>query len=360
MNSGNNHTGKIMKHRYITALMFLIAGLVMSSCEEVEVEPLVYDDSSFKEVRMYTREIVNDDHASLKDVTVSFDVNKDQKTVKVVVKTGTDLTNLYGIAKLENGCTVSAASGSVDFGKMGDFSQPQKYLVKSKNGIAVEWTVSLEILPPPPPVTNPTGFELKRKDGTNKHIPLASEFGDLQHFQSKYYGHSYDGSAEGFSKVADDPDLNFKNTEDFSLSFWVKTTASNSDPEMLATQNWASSGNTGITIAFLEGNWRAVVSDGQGHKADVRTTDAGKSFNNGSWHLLVVTYDRDGNMTMYQDGEEIGSADMSEVGDIDSGNPFHIAQDGTGGYGDAFTGDIAGTTIYNYVLTADEVSALAD
>lgn len=36
---------------------------------------------------------------------------------------------------------------------------------------------------------------------------------------------------------------------------------------------------------------------------------------------------------------------MSGVGDIDSGMPIHVAQDGTGAYGIPFTGKIAGSTI---------------
>ena len=347
-----------MKINNIIVFMLLLGGLFFSGCEDIEVTPLEYSNSSFKEVRMFLREI-SDDHASSKDLTVSSTIVENGDSVIVMVKTDTDITKLYGIAKLEDGCTVEPVGNAPAFGMVADFSQPYSYLVKSADGQAREWIVAVKVAPPPPEVTDPTGFEIIYQDGSNKHIAFASEAGELQFFNGKFYGHSYDGSAEGFSKLVDDPALSFKNTGDFSIAFWVSTTASNSDPSMMGTQSWASSGNTGFTFAFRGDNWRVAISDGLGHKADARTQDLGIPFNDGGWHLLVVTCDRDGNMTMYQDGAEVASEDMSEIGDIDSGMPIHIAQDGTGAYGDAFTGDIAGSTIYDYVLTVDEISELA-
>ena len=347
----------MMNTKYIIALLFLSFGFIFTGCEEVEVESLAYNQSNFQEVRMYLREIV-DDHASMKDLTVSSEVKESVDSVIVTVKTDTDVTNLYAIAKLENGCTVEPIDNSPGFGTVADFTQTQKYLVSSSEGTPREWTVKVVVAPPPPEVNDPTGFELIREDGTQKHIGFESEFGDLSHFSGRFYGHSYDGTGDGFSKLVDDPALNFKNTEDFSIAFWVNTTASNSDPAMMGTQNWASSGNTGFTFAFREDNWRVSVSDGLGHKADVSTS--GVPFNDGGWHLLIVTCDRDGDMTMYQDGSQVGNADMSGVGDIDSGMPIHVAQDGTGLYGVAFAGKIAGSTIYDYVLSAEDISAMVD
>lgn len=345
-----------MKIKNILAILLLAAGYILNGCKEVDVTPLVYDDSSFTEVRMYLREIVGD-HTSIKDLTVSSKIVQNGDSVKVVVKTDTDLTKLYAIAKLASGCTVAPVDGAPEFGTIADYSKPYTYAVKSANGQSREWKLTVTVAPPPPVVTTPTGFQLIRQDGTTKYIAFDSQFGELKFFDNKYYGHSYDGGAQSFSKLADDPDLNFKNTGDFSIAFRVRTTANNSDPSMMGTQDWNSSGNKGFTFAFRGNNWRVVVSDGS-HKADKSTSGLGKPFNDGSWHLLVVTFDRDGSMTMYQDGEVVASADMSAVGNIDSGMAIHIAQDGPGNYDPSFKGDIAGTLIYNYVLTSDMIKAL--
>lgn len=344
-----------MKFKYIIILMLLMGSWSFISCDKEDINSLVYDDSSFTEIRMYLREIV-DDHTSRKDLTESVTVDKDTRTVNIVVKYDSDLTQLYGIATLARGCTVSPVADAPEFGEVGDYSGSHKYLVESKDGVPAEWTVTVTLADPPEPVIGPSGFELVHKDAENKHLAFESQYGDLQYFNNTFYGHSYDGTAESFSKLVDDPDLNFKNAGDFSISFRVKTAATNSDPSMMSTQNWNSSGNTGFTIAFRGDNWRVAVSDGAGNKADSSTS--GVPFNDGSWHVLVVTFDRDGNMTMYQDGNEVASADMSAVGSIDSGNPIYVAQDGTGSYGVAFTGDIADCKIYDYVLTSGEVSGL--
>jgi hypothetical protein len=181
---------------------------------------------------------------------------------------------------------------------------------------------------------------------------------ELKSFESNRMGYSYDGVGQ-YATVADEGYLDFRYENDFSIGFWVRTTSDDSDPEMIADQDWSSSGNKGITIAFRGDEWRAVASDGT-NKADERTDgDVDPHFNDGTWHYLAVTYDRDGDMTLYQDGVAMISADMSAVGNIKSGNPLRIAQDGTGNYGQFFEGDIADAKIYDYVLSASEIADLA-
>lgn len=208
-----------------------------------------------------------------------------------------------------------------------------------------------------PPPKLPTGFELIRKQGENKHILASNPEAALTVFEANRYGHSYDGNAANYTTVEGDPDLNFRGTSDFSVSFWVRTLSSVSDPAMMGDQDWGSSNNTGFTIAFTGDAWRVAISDGNGNKADASTD--GVPFNDGDWHLLAVTFDRDGNMSMYQDGIEVASDDMSAVGSILNDYFIHIGQDGTGTYGVPFVGDIAESKIYDYVLTPAEVAEIS-
>ncbi|WP_162304362.1 LamG domain-containing protein [Maribellus luteus] len=208
-----------------------------------------------------------------------------------------------------------------------------------------------------PPPKLPTGFELIRKQGENKHILVNNPEVALTVFEANRYGHSYDGNAANYTTVEGDPDLNFRGTSDFSVSFWVRTSSSVSDPAMMGDQDWNSSNNTGFTIAFTGDAWRVAISDGNGNKADASTD--GMPFNDGDWHLLAVTFDRDGNMSMYQDGVEVASDDMSAVGSILNDYFIHIGQDGTGTYGVPFVGDIAESKIYDYVLTPAEVAEIS-
>lgn len=208
-----------------------------------------------------------------------------------------------------------------------------------------------------PPPKLPTGFELIRKNGENKHVLVSNPQAALTVFEANRYGHSYDGNAANYSTVAGDPDLDFRSKGDFSLSFWVRTSSSVSDPAMMGDQDWGSSNNTGFTIAFRGDDWRVAISDGAGNKADANTDNV--PFNDGDWHLLAVTFDRDGNMTMYQDGVIVASDEMSTVGSIQNDYFIHIGQDGTGTYGVPFLGDIAESKIYDYVLSPAEVAEIS-
>ncbi len=205
-----------------------------------------------------------------------------------------------------------------------------------------------------------SGFQLIGQDAANTRFLGVdpNEDREAMGFESGRLGYSYNGTSQ-YSTIADEGFLDFRYESDFSIGFWVRTTSDDSDPEMIADQDWGSSGNKGITIAFKGDEWRAVASDGE-NKADLGTdSDVDPHFNDGEWHYLAVTYDRDGDMTMYQDGIAMQNESMAAVENISSGNPLRIAQDGTSNYGQFFEGDIADAKIYDYVLSATEVADLA-
>lgn len=347
---------EIMKFKIKYIFTLILTGVLLNGCDsDVAVEKLEYGDSAFKEVRMYLREI-KDDHTTRKDLTISSTVDNTTQTVDVVVKYDSDLTQLYGIATLERGAAIQPIGDAPAFGTVGDYTNPHKYIIETEFGGSVEWTVNVVLADPPPPVVGATGFELIRKNGESKHIGLVSNPNrDLANFAGNLLGYNYNGTDQ-YAVADTDSDLNFRFESDYSISFWVRTTSTDSDPVMIGDQNWDSSGNTGMTIAFLGDKWRVAVSDGSS-KADARTS--GVPFNDGSWHLLGVTFDRDGNMTMYQDGIVVASADMSGVGSIDAGNPLNVAQDGESDYGQFFEGDIVEAKIYDYVLSPEEVTSIS-
>ena len=206
--------------------------------------------------------------------------------------------------------------------------------------------------------TKRSGVQLKKQNGSTKYVEVINSGASISEEEGRFT-YSFNGTSQ-YASMADDPDLDFRNTGDYSISFWVNTTSSDSDPAMIADQNWNSSGNTGMTIAFRGSNWRTAVSDGAGHKADARTQDLGIPFNDGDWHFMAVTFDRDGAMVMYQDGVEVVKDDtnLPTVGNIDSGNPLRLAQDGPGTYGQFFEGSISNVVIYDYVISASDVSDL--
>ena len=200
-----------------------------------------------------------------------------------------------------------------------------------------------------------SGVQLKKQDGSVSNIPVTNSGGTINSNELNQFTYEFNGTDQ-YATIRNDDDLAFRHEGDYSISFWVNTTSEDSDPVIIGDQNWNSSGNKGLTIAFRGNNWRVAVSDGADHKADASTADV--PFNDGEWHFLTVTFDRDGEMKMYQDGQLVASADMTTVGNTNSGDPLRLSQDGPATYGQFFNGKIAQTVIYDYVLSASDITSL--
>lgn len=198
-----------------------------------------------------------------------------------------------------------------------------------------------------------TGAQLIRKDGIIKNINVVSVGGVVASNENGKFTFNLDGSDDA---VAWDNgvDLNFRHTDDFSIATWVKTTAGNSDPAIIGDKDWGGGANKGFIFAYQGGSWKFNVGDGEGKRVDID----GGAIGDGEWHLLAVTMDKGGNATLYQDGKEVGSGDISGFADMNSGFPIRLGQDGTGNYGEWFQGKVANSRIFDYVLTADQVKAL--
>ncbi|MDN5210438.1 T9SS type A sorting domain-containing protein [Fulvivirgaceae bacterium BMA12] len=186
------------------------------------------------------------------------------------------------------------------------------------------------------------------------------------------------GSVAFFAEAAHaqlpvDAKLNF-GTGDFSVAFWIKIdNAPGSDPAILSNKDWGSGGNPGFLIA-LDGAddpanqhmWTSNIADGTARLDWDADDNATPNLVDGTWHFVVVSYDRDATMNVYFDGilkqsdPEADSKDMTLVpGDISGhGLPITIMQDGTGAYGADFAAFLDEIYIYDRVLEPSEVSDL--
>ncbi|MCG8307941.1 MAG: T9SS type A sorting domain-containing protein [Cytophagales bacterium] len=168
-----------------------------------------------------------------------------------------------------------------------------------------------------------------------------------------------------------DPSLDIS-TGDFSVGFWIKVDeAPESDPSILSNKDWGSGGNPGFLIALDGANdpgnehmWTSNIADGTGRIDWDADDNATPNLVDGTWHYVVVAYDRDATMNVYFDGElkqtdpELDSKDMTLVpGDIGAGDlPITIMQDGTGAYSADFEAYIDEVRVWNgKVLSAGEV-----
>lgn len=138
-------------------------------------------------------------------------------------------------------------------------------------------------------------------------------------------------------------------TGDFSLVVWLRTTDDGNSNLILkgaaAPYFYLRLLNTGRVRIMINDDATNVFKD---------TT---KTVNDGSWHQIIATIDRDDVMKIYIDGVyQVTSADISGIGDVTSADNMLIVDDAQTGH--FYVGDLDEILIFNRVLEAWEVTAL--
>lgn len=164
--------------------------------------------------------------------------------------------------------------------------------------------------------------------------------------------------------------LQFGAAQDFSVAVWVNNLGgfadnraiggSANDPAIMSNKDWNAGGNKGWVIAAgADGRWQWNMGDGASR---VDYDGPAGEINDGNWHLLIVTHDRDGNATLYYDGAKVATRDISGIGDITSGLSTAVGTDGALGsvWANWFTGKIDNPMIWDRVINSAEVQALYD
>jgi hypothetical protein len=223
-------------------------------------------------------------------------------------------------------------------------------------------------------------FEDNLNDSTSKgYNATAPSAPSGLFFTTGKFGEALDlsfGDAVEFATLANSySDLQFGSATDFTVSFWVqKMTSAENDSRFasfIGNKNFYSTQNPGWIIAQDGENWQWAMSDAAGNHAGF--TGGGNIFD-GDWYHLAVTHDRSGMASFYQDGVQIGAADISDIGDINTasilspvdGAPqtIGIGQDGTRGLNyrsdvQTLQNNLDDLAIWNRALTSGEVLSLA-
>lgn len=158
--------------------------------------------------------------------------------------------------------------------------------------------------------------------------------------------------AATFAKPVNQAPFNFGATQDFTVEFWVKPNVSyTSDPVMISNKNWNNGYNKGFNISGYSGQtYRVNIGDGT-NRIDL---NGGKLTTN-QWKHIAVTFDRDGLVTLYEDGVVVTFAKMQNIGNITSGLPLTINQDGTNTYGLNLAASYKDVRIWNSALPANVI-----
>lgn len=160
-------------------------------------------------------------------------------------------------------------------------------------------------------------------------------------------GLHFDGVGD-FLTVSDHASIKFA-TGDFSIAVWFRSTDT-SNCDLVEKGPGASF----YLVRMLNtGAVYCQVYDG----ATSKTRTSTLTYNDGNWHQVVTTCDRDALMTLYADGATaVAGIDISGVGDISSANNLLIADDSLSAH--YYIGDIDEVLIFNRVLEEWEITAL--
>lgn len=142
--------------------------------------------------------------------------------------------------------------------------------------------------------------------------------------------------------------FDFGATTDFTIECRVKTAGWSGDPSIVSNKNWNSGYNDGF---FIGGNtdgatWKVNLGDGAFNRVDLD----GGPINDGLWHHLAISVDRNGEIRLFQDGRMIAVDNVSSIGNINNSNPIGIGQDGTLNYSDGFNGQIDEVRVWRTVV----------
>lgn len=149
--------------------------------------------------------------------------------------------------------------------------------------------------------------------------------------------------------------FDFKSTDSFSISAWVKIDDSISNYRVIVGKASNSSMDGYMLRHETDGNFSMNIEESDGQ--DQSNVIAYQDCRDNQWHHLVGVINRENKTnTIYLDGFAKGQADISKVGDLSNRYHFNIGSLENGGV--SFKGLIDEVRIYNKALSLTEVRQL--
>lgn len=159
----------------------------------------------------------------------------------------------------------------------------------------------------------------------------------------------FDGSGDHVQMPLN-PIYDFGTSQDFSVEVRIRTSIA-ADVSIVGNKDWGTGRNKGFVFSFSGGTWKVNVGDGNsGTRVDVN----GNIVSDNEWHTLSATFDRDGDLKLFEDGTLVGSSSLDGLDDITTGLPFTIGADGLKGY--EYNGYIAEVRVFNTLLRAEDIN----
>eukprot|EP01006_Ploeotia_vitrea_P047951 TRINITY_DN67179_c7_g2_i1.p1 TRINITY_DN67179_c7_g2~~TRINITY_DN67179_c7_g2_i1.p1 ORF type:complete len:818 (+),score=58.75 TRINITY_DN67179_c7_g2_i1:85-2538(+) len=182
--------------------------------------------------------------------------------------------------------------------------------------------------------------------------------------EQQSYALSLTGNKGEYVTIKNKPELQI-GTQNFSVEFWILTNGwpALEDPPIISNKDWEKGEHAGwIIFGYDDGEHiGANVGDSlcKSCRADVNTKGTQPPVSDGRWHHIAVTVDRNGDMVLYQDGNEASREAANNIQDIDNNRdfPLVVGQDGTLEYPYMMKATIDEIRLWSTALTQEEIVA---
>lgn len=172
-------------------------------------------------------------------------------------------------------------------------------------------------------------------------------------------------AASSYLTLGTPTDLAIADGTSFTVSFWFRSdTVQANDPVFLGNKNWASGKNKGFVMAASESGAGTGIDGVSFNAGDgtARTDLDALNFVTGAWNFMAVSYHDDGTAQLFTGAPngtlQFIALDARVLGDLNSGLPLNIGQDGTGNYAYNIDADFDDLGIWRRALTDQEVFSL--
>jgi hypothetical protein len=166
-----------------------------------------------------------------------------------------------------------------------------------------------------------------------------------------YLGKALQFNGTNYVTIPDNPTVNF-GTGDFSIAFWVKTTETKTNNTVMDKR-----GSAGYHVVLYDGRILMQIADTSGRWANYWDS-ASRQVNDGFWHFIVITVDRDNTsgIKYYIDGSLSGTFNPAGCpGDISNSTPLYLGKH-TSNSNNNFSGILDEVKLYKRVLITGEIT----
>jgi len=170
----------------------------------------------------------------------------------------------------------------------------------------------------------------------------------------------------GYVTLGVRPDLQFGADQDFSVAFWVRLPLNYIFGDLPFICNALNSANNpGYTFAPSYGpgdtgvpgswGWSLFSTSGGG---GINVYGEIGAINDGNWHHIVHSFDRQGLGITYLNGVVVHSTLITSIGNLDTGRPTSIGQDPEGKYPESGQADLDDIGIFRRALSQLEATSI--